>query len=218
MLKKSDMKKLFLLLAISMIFVANATSQSFYGGVALGGVTSQVKGDMRVGWDKFGITAGGFVGLHLNNTFNAQMELKYIQKGSKSDIDNPVAGDPYKIQLGYVELPLLVSANLSVIRVNGRPMDWLTFELGASLDVLLHQQVYYLGAAENGPNYFKRVGCSTLVGVKFSFLKRCHIALRSVNSIISIYMGNLSKETCRRFGSKGVFADNIELVFFYQLK
>jgi len=209
-------KTLFLFFYI--ILAVTAYSQAFYGGLALGGVTSQVEGDNRSGWNKFGFTAGGFVGLQLNNTFNVQMELKYIQKGSKSSVDRPVEGDPFKIQLGYVELPLLVTANMSVIKINGHPMKWLSFELGASIDALLHQQVYYQGVAENGPNYFKQAGCSTLIGIKFSFLKHWHIAFRSVNSIISIYNGNLSKESCRRFGQKGVFADNLELVVFYQFK
>lgn len=211
------MRKILFLL-ICLVLAKSIYSQAFYGGLALGGVTSQVEGDKRAGWNKFGFTAGGFVGLHLNNTFNAQMELKYIQKGSKSNVDNFVEGDPFKIQLGYAEVPILFTANLSVIKINGHPMKWLSFELGASLDVLLHQQVYYQGAAENGLNYFKQAGCSSLIGIKFSFLEHWHIAFRSVNSIISVYKGNLSNESCRRFGQKGVFADNLELVVFYQLK
>jgi len=211
------MKKILLLL-ICFVLAKSLNSQAFYGGLALGGVVSQVEGDMRAGWNKVGFTAGGFVGLHLNNTFNAQMELKYIQKGSKSNTDVYVVGDPYKIQLGYIELPVLFTANLGVIKINGHEMDWLSFELGASLDALLHQQVTYNGAAENGPNYFRRLACSSLIGIKFTIAQRFHIAFRSVNSITSIYKGNLSNEYCRRFWHRGVFADNLELVFFYQFK
>ncbi|MGN0034030.1 MAG: outer membrane beta-barrel protein [Candidatus Limimorpha sp.] len=205
-------------LIILIFMVQTARAQAFYGGIALGGAVSQVEGDMRSGWNKAGMTAGVFTGLNINDNIDFQIELKYVQKGSKSDIDNPVIGDPYAIRLGYFELPLLFSGNLGFLNINGNKLDWISIELGASLDVLAHQKKIVNGVTDNGPNFFRRFSSSTLLGIKFTIMGRYQLAFRSVNSITSIYKGNLSDEWTRRFGSKGVFSDNLELVFFYKIK
>lgn len=204
---------------LAFLFVCiSAKSQAFYGGLALGGLTSQVEGDNRGGWDKLGLTAGVFVGLPLNKTFSAQMELKYVQKGSHSDADNPVPGDPYSLKLDYVELPVLVSANMSIITINGKPCNWLSFELGASLDALVRHKESINGASDGVPNYWNRISVSSLIGIKVTIKEKFEIAARSVNSITSVYKGNLSNENSVRFGQHGAFNDLLEIVLFYRLK
>ena len=79
-----------------------------------------------------------------------QIELKYTQKGSKSDIDEPVIGDPYAIRLGYFELPVLLCGNLGFLNINSTKLDWIALEIGASLDVLAHQKKTDNVALENG--------------------------------------------------------------------
>ena len=203
---------------LAILLCVTAHSQAFYGGLALGGLTSQVEGDNRGGWDKLGFTAGAFVGLPINKTFSAQMELKYIQKGSHSDAENPVPGDPYSLKLDYVELPILVSANLNVITINGKPCNWLSFELGASLDALIRHKESVNGASDGIPNYWKRLSVSSLIGIKITIKERYAIAFRSVNSITSVYKGNLSNENSIRFGQHGAFNDVLEILFFYRFK
>ena len=195
-----------------------AHSQAFYGGLTLGGVTSQVEGDDRGGWNKLGFTAGAFVGLPLNNTFALQMELKYIQKGSHSDADNYVPGDPYSLKLDYIELPILVSANLSAIKINGKPCKWLSIELGASLDALIRHKESVNGASDGIANYWKRLTVSSLVGIKFTIKEKYGIGIRSVNSITSIYKGNLGNESPVRFGVHGAFNDAFVLLLSYRFK
>lgn len=199
-----------------LVICITAKSQAFYGGLALGGITSQVEGDNRAGWDKLGFTAGAFVGLPLNNTFSAQMELKYVQKGSHSDSDNPVPGDPYSLKLDYVELPVLVSINLSALSINGKPCKWISFELGASLDVLVRHKESVNGVSDGLPNYWNRLSASSLIGIKFTIKDKYEIAARSVNSITSVYKGNLSNENSVRFGRHGAFNDLLEIVLFYR--
>lgn len=205
-------------LLMLLLLCVPASSQAFFGGLALGGVTSQVEGDNRGGWDKLGLTAGAFVGLPINNTFSALMELKYIQKGSHSDAENYVPGDPYSLQLDYIELPLLISANLGFLNINDKPCDWLSFELGASLDALVRHKESVNGASDGVPNYWKRLSFSSLVGVKITIKEQYSLAFRSVNSITSVYKGNLSNENSVRFGQHGAFNDVLEIVFFYRFK
>lgn len=208
---------LFTLCSLLFTLIINpAHSQSFYGGLALGGVTSQVDGDNRAGWDKLGFTAGAFVGLPLNNTFSAQMEIRYVQKGSHSDAEHQVPGDPYSLKLDYVSLPLLVSANLSVLQINGMSCKWLSLELGASLDVLARHKESINGASDGLHNYWNRLSVSSILGVKLTFKEKYELAFRTVNSITSIYKGNLSNENSMRLGKHGAFNDVLELVFYYR--
>lgn len=210
-------RNLIMLLLLITIGV-KAHSQAFFGGLALGGVTSQVEGDDRAGWDKIGFSAGAFVGLPMNNTFSALMELKYVQKGSHSDADNFVPGDPYSLKLDYVELPILISANLSALNINGRPCKWLALELGASLDVLVRHKESVNGASDGIDNYWNRLSCSGIAGVKITLKEQYSLAFRTEFSITSVYKGNLSNENCVRFGQHGAFNDVLELVFFYRFK
>ena len=65
-----------------LFFCVNLSAQEFFGGFVVGGVTSQVSGDSRGGYNKIGVVGGVFAGLNLSQDLEVQMELKYIQKGS----------------------------------------------------------------------------------------------------------------------------------------
>ena len=212
--QKSEVRIVTLLFLLFVCSIAH--SQAFYGGLAIGGVTSQVDGDNRAGWDKIGFTAGAFVGLPLNNTFSVQMDLRYEQKGSHSDAENQVPGDPFSLKLDYVVLPLMISANLSSLQINGKPCKWISFELGASLDVLARHKESLSGASNGIPNYWNRLSCSSIVGVKITIKEQFELAFRSVNSITTIYKGNLSNENSMRLGKHGAFNDVLEMVFYYR--
>ena len=51
------MKKIFILLALTFSFIVTVNSQNFFGGLIAGGITSQVEGDQRGGFNKLGFTA-----------------------------------------------------------------------------------------------------------------------------------------------------------------
>ena len=84
-------------------------SQKFEGGILGGFVVSQVDGDRLGGYDKPGITFGGFIKLKVKEKISIQTELKYIQKGS-ADYANPEKGDysSYKLRLNYIEMPFIL--------------------------------------------------------------------------------------------------------------
>ena len=200
------------LLAIFFVYVT-ANSQSFFGGIALGGVTSQIDGDHNNGFHKVGFTAGAFVGLELSDIFDTQFEIKYIQKGSKSSADDPT---PFTIQLDYIELPLIASANMGFLNINGKALNWISFEAGASVDVLAYTNQKNNGANEDS-NRWKRLCFNGILGLKFNLMeKKLQIGARVITSINSAYAGNYLQAL--RFGQWGAFNDVLELVLYYRFK
>ena len=202
------------LLAILFLCVT-AHSQAFYGGFAIGGTTSQIDGDHNNGFHKVGLTGGAFVGMEINDIFDAQFEIKYIQKGSKSSADDP---EQFTIRLDYIELPLIASANLGFLSINGNKLDWISFEAGASVDVLAYTNQKNNGANEDS-NRWKRLCVNGILGAKFNVLeKKLQIGTRVITSINSAYAGNFSDYGTHRFGQFGAFNDVLELVLYYRFK
>ena len=190
-------------------------SQSFFGGIAIGGVTSQVDGDNNDGFHKAGFTGGAFVGLELSDIWEAQFEVKYIQKGSRSSADDPAQ---FTIRLDYVELPLVASANLGFFNIDGHKLDWISLEAGVSVDVLAYTNQKNNGTNES-TNRWKRVCLNGIIGLKFNIVeKKLQIGTRVITSINSAYAGNLSNYGTHRFGQFGAFNDVLELVLYYRFK
>jgi len=81
-------------------------SQGFNAGLQAGILGSQVDGDTYVGYNKPGLFAGGFVNRPLSSKLLLQLEINFIQKGSK-DINNQT-GFKYKLAMNYVEVPFFI--------------------------------------------------------------------------------------------------------------
>ncbi len=200
-----------IMLLFFIIIGVTANSQAFYGGIALGGVTSQVDGDHNNGFHKVGFTGGAFVGYEINDIFEAQFEIKYIQKGSRSSADEPVQ---FLIRLDYVELPLVAAMNLGFFDINGHKFDWISIEAGASVDVLAYTNQKNNGANESS-NRWKRFCVNGILGVKFNVVeKKFQIGARVITSLNSAYAGNYLQAL--RFGQWGAFNDVLELVAYYR--
>src|ERR1035437_4852462 len=82
-------------------------AQRFNAGLMLGGVTSQVDGDTYDGYHKWGYLGGGYVTLQISPHSSFQMELEYIQKGSRRNDTSVSGGDTYLLRLHYIEIPVL---------------------------------------------------------------------------------------------------------------
>jgi len=96
------MKRTFFILAL--IFLSKLVlSQTFGGGVFAGLNASQLDGDQWGGYSKAGVAFGIYTNAKLNKYIDAQLELKYSQKGSKSDSKDETVF--YVSKLNYVELP-----------------------------------------------------------------------------------------------------------------
>ena len=101
------MKRLPVALLVFLLPLA-ALTQNFNGGIIAGGVVSQVDGDTWVGYHKFGYLAGGYVSLRISPHSSFQLEMEYIQKGSRKNADLET-GDmsSYLLRLHYLEIPVL---------------------------------------------------------------------------------------------------------------
>jgi hypothetical protein len=77
----------------------------FHGGFYAGIATSQLSGDQLSGFKKPGAYAGAFINLHLGPQSLLQLEISYIQKGSRSV--SKTIGLVYAVNLQYFEMPLL---------------------------------------------------------------------------------------------------------------
>lgn len=211
------MKKIFILLALTFSFIVTVNSQNFFGGLIAGGITSQVEGDQRGGFNKLGFTAGAFAGLPINKNFSVHLELKYIQKGSRSNnVEAFPDGDPYLLRLDYIDMPIVFTTNFNMIRINGRGLHWLNVELGLSVDVLAKYKEEIMGIENIDYNPWRRVALNVLAGIRINITKDCQIGLRTINSITSIRK-NVVTGNVIRFNQWGEFNDVLQLAIFYRL-
>lgn len=100
------MKKSLLVLLIVIMGIHSGFSQTFGGGTFAGLSASQLDGDQWGGYSKPGLVFGIYTNVQLNQYVDAQLELRYIQKGSKSDSKDQSVY--YVSKLNYVELPLFL--------------------------------------------------------------------------------------------------------------
>lgn len=219
------MKKLLFFVVFAFAFGINMMAQNFFGGLILGGTASQVGGDARGGYNKIGIVGGAFAGLNLNDDFDVQMELKYIQKGSYStDVENRPAYDPFLIKLDYIDLPVVLSYNLNRINVNDINLSWLKFELGLSFDFLINYRQEILGNPVSASNPWRKVVLNTVVGFRVNVKDSFEIGLRAVDSMTSIcssfkepYNNGNVVYVRRLFGRYGMFNDVLQLSLFWKI-
>ena len=95
-------------LLIIFLLIGNYISaqEGFKAGLRFGMDASQVDGDNLGGYDKAGLIVGGLVSRELSKSFAAQMEIIYIQKGSRKPVDEN--NEYYVMRLGYIEVPVLL--------------------------------------------------------------------------------------------------------------
>ena len=101
------MKKLIVFIFLFKILTSSiAFAQTFGGGVLAGLSASQLDGDRWGGYHKAGLCFGAYTNVVLNQYVDAQLELRYVQKGSNSNSEN--IGDYYVSKLNYIEMPLFL--------------------------------------------------------------------------------------------------------------
>ena len=84
-----------------------ATAQEFKAGIQAGMTATQVTGDALAGFNKAGLFAGLTVRRKMGSFGYGQMEINFIQKGSRKNA-KPDKGiyDSYLLRLNYVEVPV----------------------------------------------------------------------------------------------------------------
>src|ERR1035437_182198 len=106
---KMGYKGFSILLFLLMMAGSSIHAQRFIGGIMAGGGSSQGGGDTYDGYHKFGYPGGAYVCLVISPHASFQMELEYIQKGSRrgDPSTNGGNGDTYLLRLHYIEVPFL---------------------------------------------------------------------------------------------------------------
>ena len=168
--------RLILLFGILVSPVMNLSAQDFNAGI-FGGITaSQVDGDYYSGYNKLGISAGGFVNREIGYDIYWQLEIKYVTRGVYK---GPGTNDPfiYSSTYHYVELPLsahyLYDKRIQV-------------EAGFSPEVLISaifaDEDGVLDPEQNPDN--RRLGLSVFGGVYYWFKNSMGIGVRFTYSAI----------------------------------
>lgn len=195
----------YILILFFLLCAAVGRAQIFKGGVHAGLVGSQVAGDLFSGYNKAGISAGGWVSLQFTVHHEIQMELSYIQKGSR---ENPNYEkdrmDSYLMRLGYAELPLLYRMIYS---------EKLNFETGLSMNFLINSYEERNGWVLDDP--FDKSNLCFILGLSYNLTERLRANFRTNNSLLSIRKEKRDGDVWRLF-EHGQYSDALVLSLYYR--
>lgn len=105
------MKKAILVIVLTGIMFP-AWGQRFHGGPMLGLAATQIDGDNLGGYNKPGIRGGGWVNTPVSENLILQLELEFIQKGSKISQNELKNQEYYHARLNYLQAPVLVQTSV----------------------------------------------------------------------------------------------------------
>ena len=176
-------KRFFLLICLLSVFVS-IYAQKFHGGFTAGLSATQLSGDQLSGFNKAGLCAGAFSNVYLGSKSILQLELNFIQKGSRktarADKNDLVW---YKCNLNYVE------ANLAYRFILSRR---LLVDMGPQLGVLVKTENVEDGFDVGGNPLstdrpaFKRIDFSGFGGLSYNVFNDFYIFARYSTSIIPV--------------------------------
>lgn len=200
---------LIILFMIMYAGVGTVLSQSFNGGVRAGVVASQVSGDEQAGFDKAGIYGGGFVNLYFSKKSSVQMELNFIQKGSRKN-PKPDKGDydKYLCRLNYIEMPFLYKIDIG---------KRLTFEVGAAIAYLVNSKEEDENGEVDPYLQFKKYEVSIIGGGYVNITPHWMVNLRYENTFPFLPVREHASRA-QHLLNKGQYNSLIVLSVQYQIK
>jgi len=202
--KIKRMRKNIFILVFSLIPLLSF-SQKFNGGILFGFVASQLDGDGHGTYNKGGFMGGGFVNREITEKFKMEMEIKYIQKGSRKEAD-PENGDLtyYLSRLNYIEVPLLIDYKVSKF----------DFQLGIAAAVLINAKEDRDGnGLEEADPPFNKTDISGLAGFNYHFLNKLYLNIRVSYSIAPVreHAGGATY-----YANKGQYNNLLSAGLYYQ--
>jgi len=167
-------KALFFALVLFISYVSYA--QTFGGGIMAGLSASQLDGDNWGGYNKAGLTFGIYTNARFTKHIDAQLELRYVQKGSKSSEKDQTVF--YLSKLNYVEMPLFLKYNF---------LERFSFNVGLAAGYLQKatEDKDGIGDLPADPE-FNKFEFSGLAGVEYRFLKNMFFNVRFNYSILPV--------------------------------
>jgi hypothetical protein len=151
-------------------------SQRFHAGLTAGLSTSQVAGDELSGFNQAGLIAGAFANTAISDNFLLQMEMMYIQKGSKKPYQesNPTL---YIMRLNYIEVPVLF-----LWKINSR----FVAEGGPAFGFLVFSEEKDEYGVEEGRPEFNKMDFSACIGLQYKLSDTWSFTTRFSNSFVPI--------------------------------
>ena len=195
------MKKL--LAHLFILFSGICSAQNFDAGLMGGFTTSQVSGDQLGGYHKLGARMGAYISYPLQKKMNLQVEMQYIQKGSKKPF---IKNSPqtYSFNLHYIEVPLTMNYQI-------KKGIYLEGGIGTAYLFACKEQDEYGDINADKPN---TLAFDLLLGAQYQFKKNVKFNLRFGNSLIPFRKHSSGGE---RGLNKGQYSTMISLALMYQI-
>jgi hypothetical protein len=175
----------------------------------LGGVTSQVDGDTYDGYHKWGYLGGGYVTLQISPHSSFQMELEYIQKGSRRVDTTTSGGTQYLLRLHYIEVPFLYQYTFK---------KRFYFEAGPAADVTIGSLELRDGIEETGAVPLRPVTFTGIFGFGAYLTNHLRINIRSNYSLNSIRSKNIYSGYRRMLFEIGQYNNVLSLSLLWDFK
>ncbi len=172
------MKQRFLLFTLFFtLFFSGLLAQDFNGGFLAGVGAAEISGDRLEGPNKAGVYVGAFVNRYFTNRSSFQMELNYIQKGSRKNPDS-LDYSTYLLRLNYMELMVHYKWDFG---------QRFTLEAGPSLGILVKKPPLEDadGQLLTEPP-FKTRDLSLNIGLFIALTERWKFNVRYSNSVLAV--------------------------------
>ncbi|MCX6245120.1 MAG: porin family protein [Bacteroidetes bacterium] len=202
---------IFFIFLISLIPSFSLHAQRFNGGLMAGGIVSQVDGDYYGGYNKLGYLGGGFVSLRVSPRSSFQMELEYIQKGSRINSDSTNAGNTYLMRFHYLEVPVLYQFTFA---------KKFSFETGPAMDVLLGSREESNGLETQSTIPLRNITVTGIIGASWFITEHLKVNFRINYSLMSIRQTAETYPASYRyiFWQKGQFNNLLSLSLLWYFK
>lgn len=175
------------------IIIVLITSQNIFAqrikGVVIGGMNlTQVDGDEIYGFNKIGLNMGLGAIMPLGNNFSVSIETLYCQKGANQNdqyktedsLGNILTG-AYKLQLDYLEVPILVHyTDHDRITVGGG------FSYGGLVSLKEYEHNKRVETTTLSSGVYSNSDISVVADIRFRLYKRLKFNIRYSYSIIKI--------------------------------
>jgi hypothetical protein len=184
-------------------------AQRFNGGILAGGDASQVDGDTYDGYHKFGFLGGAYVSLQLSPHSSFQMELEYIQKGSRRADTAVKGGNEYLLRLHYMEVPFLYQYTFK---------KRFYFEAGPAADITIGSVELINGIDAVNAVPLRPVTFTGIFGFGAYLTKHLKVNLRSNYSLNSLRSKNNYSGYRRIFFETGQYNNVLSISLLWEFK
>lgn len=195
------MKLIFTSLCI--LYSAIISAQNFDAGLIGGFSTSQVSGDNLSGYNKFGSRFGAYISYPLNKKINYQLEMQYLQKGSKKPYSEN-SPETYFFELNYIELPATLNYQV-------KKGIYIESGIGTAFLVDYKEQDEITDINTDKPN---TLAFDFLLGMQYDFKKKLKLNIRYANSISRIRKHASEQELGL---NSGQFSSSVTFALMYKI-